>query len=152
MKKKIIINGNYYDIHCYACNRRNMQSAHCSTNTNNKFEDTNPFMFTNELGFVIEFLYREKFYCFHIEPDCLNGPDVDDDYWDWWYEFDKYGNPAENSYEEGNLSFEIRGGYLGEQPAMINLEINVYHDGIYVQNEQVTNFNVLEISRKKCYA
>lgn len=149
MKKVIIINGNYYDIHCNARNNSNMQSIH-SPSYKKVDEETHPFLFTNELGFIVEFVYMNKFYCFHLEPDCLNGPD--EGYWDWWYEFDKYGNPAESSYEEGNLSFEIRGGYVDNQPAMINLEINLYHDGIYDQNEQVSKYNVLEISRKKCYA
>lgn len=145
MKKKSIVNNKHNDIHCYTHNYSNMQSTPCM----NKFEDAKPFLFTNELGFIVEFVYRDKFYCFHLEPNCLNGPD--DGYWDWWYEFDKFGNPAESSNGNGNLSFEIRGGYIGNQPAMINLEINIYHDGIYIQNEQVVKFNVLEISRKKCY-
>jgi len=148
MKKEIFINGNYYDIHCFTRNNSNMQSSHWAFNKKID-EDTHPFLFTKELGFIVEFVYMNKFYCFHLEPDCLNGPD--EGYWDWWYEFDKYGNPAESSDEEGNLSFEIRGGYVDDQPAMINLEINIYHDGIYVQNEQVSKFNVLEISRKKSY-
>ncbi|MBR4481683.1 MAG: hypothetical protein IKO86_07260 [Prevotella sp.] len=150
MKKKVFINGDYFNIHCYALNYSNMRSTHCPFNTNCKVDkEGTPFLFTNKLGFIVEFVYMNKFYCFHLESDCLN--DSDDGYWNWWYEFDEFGNPAESSNGKGNLSFEIRGGYAGNQPAMINLEINIYHDGIYVQNEQIRKFNVLEISRKKCY-
>jgi len=98
----------------------------------------------DNLGFIIQFTYAKRYYCFHLEPNDFG--DMESDHWAWWNEFDENGYAAERSKAKGNLSFEIRGKIENKMPSMMNLEINVYHDGIYEQREQIKEFLTFNIS------
>lgn len=107
------------------------------------------WLYVNQLGFIIQFVYLNRIYCFHVEP--ANFEDQETDYWAWWNEFDKYGYGAERE-EKGNISFEVRGRMLNKSPSMSDIEINVYHDGVLdKQDERITQFTIFEIANMKKY-